>query len=349
MGRAGITLIDVEKAALQLQGRGKTPTVDGIREILGTGSKSTIAQHLRSWRTQQPVGQSNLPQDLLALVTGLWERLNSQAEQRIIEIENNSEVLLQELKRSLASSQQDYNRVKNRLQEHEELIATERMLSRNLEKELASSQQEYGKLQERYQAISQQLEDYKTENMRLHKLATNIQSNLEHYQNSMQQLRTEQTLAIEKQQIQYQQEISNLQNELSLQCKQAQKWEHQLHQKTIEWQQLEKQFHLMQNSHELVMTQSQKTDRDLAIFQERCESYSKTIHINESEILNKNKLISEMEKQIAVLTEKHNNTQKSLHHSEEQLEKLRHEKLFLIQEKSELVGNLKRLERRVEA
>jgi len=56
-----------------------------------------------------------------------------------------------------------------------------------------------------------------------------------------------------------------------------------------------------------------------------------------------------MEKQIAVLTEKHNNTQKSLHHSEEQLEKLRHEKLFLIQEKSELVGNLKRLERRVEA
>jgi len=56
-----------------------------------------------------------------------------------------------------------------------------------------------------------------------------------------------------------------------------------------------------------------------------------------------------MEKQIAVLTEKHNNIQKSLHNSEEQLEKLRHEKLFLMREKSELVRNLKRLECRVEA
>lgn len=60
-------------------------------------------------------------------------------------------------------------------------------------------------------------------------------------------------------------------------------------------------------------------------------------------------LLSGMEKQIAVLTEKHNNIQKSLHNSEEQLEKLRHEKLFLMREKSELVRNLKRLECRVEA
>jgi hypothetical protein len=42
----GVGLLDVEKAALELQGRGKNPSVDAIREVLGTGSKSTIAQHL---------------------------------------------------------------------------------------------------------------------------------------------------------------------------------------------------------------------------------------------------------------------------------------------------------------
>lgn len=89
MGRAGVTLLDVEKAALQLQGRGKNPSVDAIREILGTGSKATIAKHLRDWRAaQESQSSGKLPQDLLALVTGLWERLNLQADQRIDEIEN---------------------------------------------------------------------------------------------------------------------------------------------------------------------------------------------------------------------------------------------------------------------
>src|SRR3990167_6600576 len=99
MGRAGVTLQEVEKAALQLQGRGKNPSVDAVREIIGTGSKSTIAQHLRDWKAQQSHATGKLPQDLLALVTGLWERLNLQAEQRIIEIENSSERQTQEINR----------------------------------------------------------------------------------------------------------------------------------------------------------------------------------------------------------------------------------------------------------
>ncbi len=53
MSRAGVTLLDVEQAVLKLQGRGKNPSVDAVREVLGTGSKSTIAQHLRDWKAQQ--------------------------------------------------------------------------------------------------------------------------------------------------------------------------------------------------------------------------------------------------------------------------------------------------------
>jgi len=41
MGRIGITYQDVAKAIPTLQGQQKNPTVDNIRELLGTGSKST--------------------------------------------------------------------------------------------------------------------------------------------------------------------------------------------------------------------------------------------------------------------------------------------------------------------
>jgi hypothetical protein len=114
MGRAGVTLLDVEKAVMQLQGRGKNPTVDTIRELLGTGSKSTIIQHLKAWRSKNDESQGKLPQELLALVTGLWERLNGQAEQRIIEIESSSEEQLQIVKQSLQQHQQEHIELKTR-------------------------------------------------------------------------------------------------------------------------------------------------------------------------------------------------------------------------------------------
>lgn len=38
MARTGVQYVDIETAALELKGRGKVPTVDGIREVLGAGS-----------------------------------------------------------------------------------------------------------------------------------------------------------------------------------------------------------------------------------------------------------------------------------------------------------------------
>ena len=89
---------------LELQGTGKIPTVDGIREILGTGSKTTIAQHLRDWRAKQADAQGELPHELMALVTGLWKRLHAQADQRITEVENTYCQQVQELKHTVAQA-----------------------------------------------------------------------------------------------------------------------------------------------------------------------------------------------------------------------------------------------------
>ena len=52
MARIGITYHDVTRAIATLQTLQKNPTVDHIREILGTGSKSTIARFLREWKAK---------------------------------------------------------------------------------------------------------------------------------------------------------------------------------------------------------------------------------------------------------------------------------------------------------
>ena len=41
MARAGVNYHDVAQAAVELKAKGLRPTVDRIREFLGTGSKST--------------------------------------------------------------------------------------------------------------------------------------------------------------------------------------------------------------------------------------------------------------------------------------------------------------------
>lgn len=50
MARIGVTYKDIAEASETIKSRGQEPTVDRVREYLGTGSKSTIAPHLKQWR-----------------------------------------------------------------------------------------------------------------------------------------------------------------------------------------------------------------------------------------------------------------------------------------------------------
>ncbi|MBS0358046.1 MAG: DNA-binding protein [Proteobacteria bacterium] len=68
MGRTGITEYNVEKAILEIQAKGKEPTIEAIRMTLGTGSNSTIAEHLKNWKKQQERGKPEYVRRVAALV-----------------------------------------------------------------------------------------------------------------------------------------------------------------------------------------------------------------------------------------------------------------------------------------
>lgn len=52
MARSGIRYEEVQSAAETLLARGLNPTIQRVRELLGTGSNTTISEHLKSWQQQ---------------------------------------------------------------------------------------------------------------------------------------------------------------------------------------------------------------------------------------------------------------------------------------------------------
>ena len=343
MGRIGINFDDVKEKAYQLQGRGKIPTVDAIRDLLGTGSKSTIAQHLKTWKAEEKNGEGNLPQELLSLVTGLWDRLNAKAEQNIIDIQRQSEEKTNLLQQTLIQAQKDQAQLKSKLHFTEETSAAEQRVITETKNQLTHYMQEHEKLNEKYQTSIKQLEDSKADNARLHKLAAHIQTNLEHYQNSMQELRTEQNLTIEKQQAIFQQQIRDLQQEIVLCRSQHQESDNQLKHKTQELQQSQEKHQSLKSTHEKLAQENKENMQELIISKERHKQSQDILSVQEEKLKNDAVKIMELEKQVALLTEKTNNLQIDLKKSEEKIETLRHEKMFLVQEKSELQGYLKKV------
>lgn len=88
MGRLGISYTDVENAAHQLKSKGINPTVDAVRSILGTGSKSTIVPYLKRWRSLQMDSISHLtkpdvPPKFLALAKELYKHFEDDNEAEI--------------------------------------------------------------------------------------------------------------------------------------------------------------------------------------------------------------------------------------------------------------------------
>ena len=108
MARAGVNYIHVVKAAEAIKERGLEPTVDRVREQLGTGSKSTIAPLLKQWKAQNAAASdvSGLPSDLVEVVKSLYERVQQDAELKIEEISSSLNETISHLEQQTSTAQQ---------------------------------------------------------------------------------------------------------------------------------------------------------------------------------------------------------------------------------------------------
>lgn len=216
MARSGVTYFDIANAAQAVKVRGKEPTVDRVREQLGTGSKSTIGPLLKRWREQngEAIDASGLPGDLVEVVRSLHERLQRTADDRVDQARNEAQAVVSELRQQTAQQEAllgQANADKNTLES--ELQAT-RAENVALKKELEELRLRSSKVESqrdeawsRIADIKSSLDDQKQENRAL-------RENYEHYQQKTaedrQQERDEYRLAAQHHQNQIQQLLEQL-------------------------------------------------------------------------------------------------------------------------------------------
>lgn len=107
MARSGISYFDVSRAAEAIRDNGIAPTVDRVRERLGTGSKSTLAPLLKRWREQQgEVGAvQGLPGDLVEAVRALQERAQTTADNQWKQAEAELQAVIDALNHRLVQAE----------------------------------------------------------------------------------------------------------------------------------------------------------------------------------------------------------------------------------------------------
>lgn len=96
MARIGITYEQVSAAIDQLIADGANPTINGIREVLGTGSPNTIHKHLKTWKQAAPVVVRK-PVDLPGELKGAL----------VAEIERQAAAARVEIEKALTTAQQE--------------------------------------------------------------------------------------------------------------------------------------------------------------------------------------------------------------------------------------------------
>jgi len=85
MARPGITYEDVSKTAAQLLEQGLHPSIQRVREALGTGSNSTISEYLQRWQQELRVRPKlavppQVPEPLTTALEIIWRTALEQAE-----------------------------------------------------------------------------------------------------------------------------------------------------------------------------------------------------------------------------------------------------------------------------
>lgn len=165
MARSGIQYSDVQQAIDTLLARGDTPSVQRIREVLGTGSFTTISEHFRSWRIEREQNRDvpppkGVPEVIVNVVSELWREAQEVANQTLVHYREEANRQVESAQQEAAEARQLAANAEQResaLAEH--LRHTEQRLE-TLNRELAASQANEHQWQQQAEKAIQDAKQY---------------------------------------------------------------------------------------------------------------------------------------------------------------------------------------------
>lgn len=184
MARAGVTYHDVAKAAEAIKNLRQEPTVDRVREHLGTGSKSTIAPLLKRWRSDngETADTGGLPNDLVEVVKSLHERVQQMADHRIEQTRQEFEASNKELRKELDSANNTITQLTARQQDLENQIEWHNKEKGDTEKSLEGARISLVKAESQRDEAVARTADLKETVAELKQENKDIREHFEHYQ-----------------------------------------------------------------------------------------------------------------------------------------------------------------------
>ena len=348
MARTGVTYFDISQAATTLSDQGREPTVDTVRALLGTGSKSTIGPLLKQWKAKFAgvvnEEKSGLPRELLATVKGLYEGMQQQAHAQIEAIQVQGRAAIEQA-RKIQHELEQRNRV---TEEALTQLRTEhaQVLSERNEQRIAltEAQQVNAVLHSQSEALEQRLKDKTHETAGLKEQLELAQRNLEHYRESVREQRDQERMEFDRQLRQHEQSLREAREEFkALRVEQ----ERAVREHT---QVLASRDHLRTESVSLhargekLAATLQERQQLFAKLEDRYATLEQSHGVAVKRIEQFELQMVGLEKAAAVDLEKIRGLDTALKIAKDEIEDLRHENSSLGQEKAMIAGQFKQLQ-----
>lgn len=146
MARPGITEDTVKHSANKLLSQGIAPSVQKIRETLGTGSNTTIAQYLKIWREEYETKQvhylpTHMPKELISTFEVLWQTAMEHAAKQLEAIKAELTAEQEALTHNKAAAEQQLNEIQTNLIQAQHSIEEKNHQLQMLQTQLAVTQE----------------------------------------------------------------------------------------------------------------------------------------------------------------------------------------------------------------
>lgn len=212
MSRNGVDYETVKQTAIKLLSQGTAPSVQKIREVLGTGSNTTIAEHLKVWRNEYAKKTihhlpANMPKELISVFEVLWQTAIEQAGQQLTSIKEelttqqenlrtekqSYEKINEELRASCDSALKSVEEKNLRIQTLQmELAVAHEKLKQQSEETLGLKNRLENQLNRAYAEKNQEIEKSEKLQMEITRLNQHISAQIEKHQHQLNEARTRQ-------------------------------------------------------------------------------------------------------------------------------------------------------------
>jgi hypothetical protein len=342
MARPGVTYHEVSMIAQRLIAAGKNPTIDAVRIELGTGSNSTLGTHLRTFKdrqtqTQQLATKENIPEELIAVIKGLWERVMTQSEDKVQMIQQETAqditTLRQEAQSLLQSSanwQQQFQKAK---QERDAFLHEKSALTQLL----ANAKIEAATLIEKISGLEKTVSEKQIRIDELHKQHKQTQANLEHYRAASLEQRTLDQRRFEDQQKLFEQTVAQINKKLVTVNEENLMLQKQSQKIIFEDEKIKIDLNKLNTQYELTTTRLDDAKNELAKTARNLDQ----LHILQIKFDEQNNILIDLKTQYALALQQLDAEKLKSKEIGEQNKALSSEKWILGQEKAQLYGQLK--------